>query len=213
MTPPDDRHETLATTRRSLHGVAELLLAGPQHTASRTVRLRVLPHGFSTIADPDVRLDSARVEHGGRALPVSGSTPRDLLTGLGLTYSSLEAVYPDGADVGLDDELTVDPAAYDELTRAWAWGDAALRGLDPDQEPVLWPEHFDVGVSLGEVNYGVSPGDATVPVPYAYVGPWAPLPVDDFWTHPFGAARPVADLGGVDQISAFFTEGRRRIPS
>ena len=25
--------------------------------------------------------------------------------------------------------------------------------------PVLWPEHFDLGVTLDEVNYGVSLGD------------------------------------------------------
>ena len=37
---------------------------------------------------------------------------------------------------------------------------------------VLWPEHFDVGIDANEVNYGVSPGDASCPEPYAYVGPW-----------------------------------------
>jgi|SRR4051812_21165395 hypothetical protein len=207
----DEQHDALTTTRQSLHGVAELLLAGPQHAASDTVRLRVLPTGFSTVADPDVRLDAGRVEHGHRSLPVSGRTARDLLEGLGLTHSSLADVYSDGSGVGLDAELSIDPAAYDELTRAWRWGDAALRRLAPDQEPVLWPEHFDVGVSVGEVNYGVSPGDGSVPVPYAYVGPWSPPPVDDYWTHSFGAVRPIADLGGEEPLLAFFEEGLSRL--
>ena len=42
------------------------------------------------------------------------------------------------------------------------------------QTPVLWPEHFDVGITLDKVNYGVSPGDDDIPEPYAYVGPWTP---------------------------------------
>ena len=39
-----------APTRRSLHGVAELLLAGPQHRAHGTIRLRVTPGGFGGVA-------------------------------------------------------------------------------------------------------------------------------------------------------------------
>ena len=207
---PHAPDQSLADTRRALHGVAELLLAGPQHAASRTVRLRVQPGGFATIADPAVRLAAGRVEHDGRSAVVSGSTPQDLLDGLGLQHSSLSEVYSDGSDVGLDERLTVDAAAYDELTRAWAWGDAALRRIAPEQEPVLWPEHFDVGISLDEVNYGVSPGDSAITVPYAYVGPWTPRPVDAFFAYPFGAARPITELGDAGGVAAFFEEGRRR---
>lgn len=28
-----------------------------------------------------------------------------------------------------------------------------------DSSPILWPEHFDVGITLDQVNYGLSPGD------------------------------------------------------
>jgi len=38
------------TTRRSLHGVAELLIAGPQHRAHGTIRLRATPGGFGAVA-------------------------------------------------------------------------------------------------------------------------------------------------------------------
>jgi hypothetical protein len=74
---------------------------------------------------------------------------------------------------------------------------------------VLWPEHFDVGISVGEVNYGLSPGDAALPEPYAYVGPWTPR-TGQFWNQPFGAARPLAALGDVGGVVAFLREGSER---
>jgi hypothetical protein len=72
---------------------------------------------------------------------------------------------------------------------------------------VLWPEHFDVGISVGEVNYGVSPGDDAIPEPYAYVGPWSPQ-TGPFWNVPFGAARPITALGDADDVLEFFRTGQ-----
>ena len=40
-----DEH-VLATTRRSLHAVAERVLAGPQYRATGSIELTVLPGGF-----------------------------------------------------------------------------------------------------------------------------------------------------------------------
>ena len=74
---------------------------------------------------------------------------------------------------------------------------------------MLWPEHFDLGITVAEVNYGVSPGDRHVPEPYAYVGPWTPR-TGAFWNTPFGAARPLTQLPDVDSVAAFFTEGAVR---
>jgi len=202
--------ETLASTRRALHGVAELVLAGPQHLVGDTVRLRVVPGGFATTVSEDVRLDGTTVQRGGVRVQVDGATPRALAESLGLTARRLDDVYPDGTDVGLDESLQVDEAAAATLIAAWSAGDEALRRLEPGQVPVLWPEHFDVAISVDEVNYGVSPGDADTPTPYAYVGPWTVPPHDDFWDRPFGAARLISDLPDVDSVLAFFDEGRRR---
>ena len=47
----------------------------------------------------------------------------------------------------------------------------ALIALDPDQQPILWPEHFDVAILLDDRSYGSSPGDDSSPAPYAY-GRW-----------------------------------------
>jgi len=71
-----------------------------------------------------------------------------------------------------------------------------------------WPEHFDLAVTLGEVNYGVSPGDDAIPYPYAYVGPHVQR-AGAFWNEPFGAARAISELADADGVLAFFEEGRR----
>jgi len=69
-------------------------------------------------------------------------------------------------------------------------GDAALRALGEQvagvqaPRPVLWPEHFDIGITLDEVNYGVSPGDDMIGEPYAYVGPFRRRE-GAFWNQPF----------------------------
>ncbi len=73
----------------------------------------------------------------------------------------------------------------------------------------MWPEHFDVAFRLDDINFGVSPGDNHIDEPYAYVGPPTPR-TGAFWNQPFGAARPMRELGHADpaQVLAFFTEGR-----
>ena len=52
---------TLTTTRRSLHAVAELVLAGPQHAQTGEISLRALPGGFGTTHTPDLRVDGTDV--------------------------------------------------------------------------------------------------------------------------------------------------------
>jgi hypothetical protein len=86
-------------------------------------------------------------------------------------------------------------------------GDQALRRLAPGETPVLWPEHFDVGVTVAEVNYGLSPGDGYLDEPYAYVGPWTAR-TGEFFNAPFGAARPIRELPG-EKLDEFFAEGRK----
>ena len=103
------------------------------------------------------------MQRGGVRVPVDGETPRGLAESLGLAARRLDDVYADGTDVDLDETLHVDDAAAAILIAAWSAGDDALRRLEPDQVPVLWPEHFDVGISVDEINYGVSPGDGDTP--------------------------------------------------
>lgn len=193
---------SLAVTRRSLHGVAELLLAGPQHRRGGGIRLRVVPGGFGT-TDGDFRVDGDVLVAPAGTVRLTG-TYAELAAAVGLEPSRLDDVYSGGPGIAPGERLEVDPAAARLLADAFARGDAALRALAPGETPVLWPEHFDVGVTVGEVNYGVSPGDDHLPEPYAYVGPWTPR-AGAFWNAPFGASRTLAELADVLE---FFTAGR-----
>ena len=213
--------DILSTTRRSLHGVAETLLAGPEHRAIGRIRLRVVDGGFSTLDLPDtpsrlavvgtdlVVQDADAVRH----IPLRG-TCGDIGRAAGVEAGAPDGVYHDGSGVSLTEELSIDPASAAAIAQAFATGDHALRRLaaahapaggDPE-EPVLWPEHFDVGITLDEVNYGVSPGDAGIPEPYAYVGPWKQR-VGDFWDQPYGSARRLGELGDADAVLAYFETG------
>jgi hypothetical protein len=198
--------QVLDRTRRSLHGLAELVLAGPQYRQCGTIRLRVVPGGFGTVATPDLRVTGVFLDGAELRLPIDGSSCSRLAAAVGVSASRLQDVYRGGPDVGVDEVLRVDPEAAQLLCEAFARGDAALRELEPSAEPVLWPEHLDIGITVDEINYGVSPGDAYLPEPYAYVGPWRPLD-GEFWNASFGAARPLHALG---DITAFFQEGRLR---
>lgn len=159
-------------TRRSLHGVAELLVAGPQHRAHGTIRLRATPGGFGGVAAP-VRVQGAELVWDGGRAPLAG-TYRALAAVAGIADPGAPDSYTDTSGVGLDEEIVVDAAAAAGIAGWFARGDAGLRAFAPQLEPVLWPEHFDLAVTLDEVNYGVSPGDGGHRAPYAYVGPWTP---------------------------------------
>ena len=201
-------HDSALPTRRSLHGVAELVLAGPQYDACGSIRLRITPGGFGTVGAPDLRVEGldlvtpqARVGLGG--------TFAELAEAVGVMARALEDVYAGGPDVAPHEVIVVDPGHVLVLLEALAVGDAAMRAFAPDEQPVLWPEHFDVGITVDEVNYGVSPGDDHLGEPYAYVGPWEARE-GPFWNAPFGAVRPLTELVGVDAVVAFFREGARR---
>ncbi|GAA5149682.1 hypothetical protein GCM10023321_13940 [Pseudonocardia eucalypti] len=201
----------LATTRRTLHGIAELLLAGPQHRNAGTIRLQVTPGGFGTVVERDagpwLRVDGPALLSGHTRIDLAGRTYNEVAATAGIRAGAPEDVYRDGAGVDANERITLDPDALATIVRAFEDGDRALRGFAPELTPVLWPEHFDVAVTVDEVNYGVSPGDTGIGEPYAYVGPHRPRS-GPFWDAPFGAARTVRQLGDTAGIQAFFDEGR-----
>jgi hypothetical protein len=203
--------DELAVTRRSLHGVAELVLAGPQYRATGRLRLRVVAGGFATTLAPGLTVDGERVvSDAGAAIAISGRTPRALGAELGVEAGRPEGVYGGGSGVDPDEVLAVDPAQAGVITAALALGRDALAAFAPGESPVLWPEHFDVAVRVHEVNFGVSPGDGFLAEPYAYVGVSAAPAGDAFWNAPFGAAVPLRELTGVPAVTGFFAEGRER---
>jgi hypothetical protein len=197
----------LTPARRALHGVAELLLAGPQYRASGTIRLLVTGTGFRTLKAPDAAVDGTDLVLAGRRFPIAGHTCAGLAAATGLDLGAPRGLYHDGSGVDPRETLRLDPAAAAYLARCWAFGDAALRTLAPGEQPILWPEHFDVGIRVDDTNFGVSPGDGYLAEPYAYVTPPTPR-TGGFWNAPFGAARPMAGLDGVNALVAFFRDAR-----
>ena len=197
--------QALVATRRSLHGVAELVIAGPQFRTLGSIELRVRPGGFGGHLSP-VRVEGSDLVWDGGRTRLEG-TCRELAAATGQEVSDLADVYAVGSGVDPDEALAVDAEALDRLLGWFVRGDAALRSFAPDVEPILWPEHFDVGVAVDEVNYGASPGDSTHTGPYAYVGPWTPRE-GEFWNAPFGALRDAADVTDVEAVVTFFEAGR-----
>jgi hypothetical protein len=203
--------DELAVTRRSLHGVAELVLAGPQYRATGKLRLGVVPGGFATILTPRLRVDGGLVTAAeGAGVPMGGRTPRALGAELGVPAGRPDGAYDGGSGVDLDETLAVDADRADVIVGALALGHEALVAFAPGETPVLWPEHFDVAIRVQDTNFGVSPGDGFLAEPYAYVGVASPPAGDLFWNAPFGAAVPLRELPDVDAVSGFFAEGRQR---
>ncbi|MFJ9461095.1 hypothetical protein ACIRST_39255 [Kitasatospora sp. NPDC101447] len=200
--------ETVVRTRRALHAVAELVLAGPQYRAGGTIRLRACAGGFATTVEPRLRVVGAELVAAGRVISLERTTCSVIGAALGITVGAPAGLYGEGSGGAGGHTIEVDPTAARWLAHCFALGDAAMNGLFPGVDPVIWPEHFDIGVTVDGVNYGVSPGDAARPEPYAYVGPHAPRQ-GGFWNAPFGAARTIRELGGVAGVTAFLDEGRR----
>ncbi|MEV6768475.1 hypothetical protein AB0N05_07555 [Nocardia sp. NPDC051030] len=196
-------------TRLALHAIAEQLLAGPQFRASGTIRLKPSESGFATIGEPRIAVRGGQLLVDG--LPVGnldGATISGLAKAAGFTPGAPEGVYPQATVITPDEILRIDPTHAATLARAFEMGNHALKELAPDQTPALWPEHFDLAIVVDEVNYGVSPGDSSIPEPYAYVGPWTPR-TGPFWNQSFGAARPLTELSTAAAVLDFFTEGMR----
>jgi hypothetical protein len=195
------------STRRNLHGAAELLLAGPRYAGGGSIQLRVGDGGISTWDSPRVSLHAGQLVSGGQRVDLDGLTFADAASRAGLVARTLGDVYHDGPGFSVGDLISLDPSAAALVEDALALGDQALRAFAPSADPILWPEHFDVGITAGDVNYGVSPGDSFHPQPYAYVGPHQPR-TGPFWNAPFGACRSLEDLADVASLVAFFEHGK-----
>lgn len=200
---------SIVQTRRALHVVAELVLAVPQHANGNGIKLRVCPGGFRTRSSPDLRVDGSDLVRADLHVPIVDTTAAALGEAVGVTPGEAGHLYGDGTGATVDEVINADAAAAEWITQCFESGDAALKSLAPQSDPILWPEHFDVAITLDGVGYGVSPGDDYHALPYAYVGISSP-PQNDFWNAPFGASRAMHDLGGVGSVLGFFIEGRNR---
>ena len=84
------------------------------------------------------------------------------------------------------------------------WADGTI------SEAQLWPEHFDLAVTVelangAKVNVGFSPGDSFSAEPYAYVGPFDTAGLDgEYWNAPFGAFLPYGRIDAEEAAALAF---------
>jgi hypothetical protein len=113
-----------------------------------------------------------------------------------------------------DAVLDVEASAVAALAAWFALVSTALAAVHPSASQTLWPEHFDLAVTVAGATYGGSPGDATHSEPYLYVTPPGE-PVRDgdrqFWNEPFGASLPYDRITGAADAVDFFTEAMARV--
>jgi len=210
--------DRLAMTREGLHRVAEHVLAAARYAQTGHIGLMPSPGGFRTPDGTFLAVEGTDLLVGGAggASRITLTTIRAAAEFAGVTPGAPARVYKPATPLNLDEPLMIDPEAACLLAGWYELGAQAMTILTaeiPGDQPgpvVLWPEHFDVGMTAAAINYGASPGDAQVPDPYLYVGPHDGPPPGDpaFWNAPYGAARTFRQIGTVAEAVAFFREGR-----
>lgn len=210
-------------TRRSLHYVAEHVLSAALKRSTGQISLRPGPGGVRTPALADGRVlavidaDIAVIDHDGvRRAPLT--TVRAAADFAGTEPGFPWSKHPPGTEFLPDAQLDVDADAARLLADWFARGDLALRALGDtlaagELVPQIYPEHFDLAITIAEVNYGASPGDDAIPAPYLYVGPFTGRPEGDehFWNAPFGAYTTIDEVPAAADAIAFLLEGHRRL--
>lgn len=220
--PPE---ATFIETRLALHSVAEHVLCAARHAATGRIGLRSAPDGFTTPPFPSPNGDRTvavvgvdlvvRDDRGERRAPLT--TVGAAAAAAEITPGAPTDLFTPTTPLAVDEPLAIDPVVAATLARWWHLTANAFTAFAAEQvgvspEPAqLWPEHFDLGGQVGEVNYGGSPGDSGHQMPYLYVGPWSPPEQDDFWNRPFGALVASADVPDVAAALDFFREGQRRL--
>ena len=214
--------EALRATRESLHQAAEHLLAAARKRAGGGITLVPAPGGVATPALPDGRVVS--LEGAELVVRGPGEERRARLTTLaeagravGLQPGFPWTKHRPGTEYAPDAELSVDSEVAAALAGWFARGEEALAALaaeipaEQPSTPQIFPEHFDLGITAGAVNYGFSPGDDEIPTPYAYVGPHAKPTDNPFWNAAFGAYRTWDKVTTVEEALEFFRAARSEL--
>jgi hypothetical protein len=208
------------STRAALHALAEHVLAPARYREDHHVGLRPTEHGIET---PPVGRKERVVGVRGDRLYVqeNGRERQTEITTLGAAgrFVGIEPGVPDGLWKPVTQyrptaALAVEAEVVEQLAQWFLLVGTALAELNEQTggglEPVqLWPEHLDLATSGDQVNYGGSPGDDLIEMPYLYVGPWDhPVSDEPFWNTSFGAALPIAEVTSVEAANQFFRTGR-----
>lgn len=212
---------SFATTRESLRTVACYVISPARKARTGRIGLRATGDGFGT---PPFDDGSRLLVRGDRLVREPGAsiaitTLPEAAAFVGVELSADPGVGHDLPPFKPEEPLDVDAGASLALG---AWYALAQRGLDQLRarwaggtigEAQLWPEHFDLAVTVemvngAKVNAGFSPGDAFSAEPYAYVGPYDTAGLDgDYWNAPFGAYLPYNRIDSEEAALAFVLQG------
>jgi hypothetical protein len=210
-----------AETRDALHIVAEHILAAARFRAVGRIGLQPALGGIGTpltagrwieVIGGDLVVREEETAEVTRE-PVTTLRSAGTLVGIhpGLPAGTYAPVTPLDLDAGLeiDPDAAAAIAAWFALVADALGAFAAHHRNEQPTDATLWPEHLDIALSFGEVNYGGSPGDDAHPEPYIYVGPWTARE-GEFWNEPFGASLAAGSVTDVAAAVAFFSEGYER---
>lgn len=214
-----------ASTRESLRALACYVIGPARKAQTGRIGLRPVGDGFGTPPFDDgtrlvVRGDELAVDPGYAARITTLRAAAELV---GVELSPDPDV---GHELPLyepDAPLAVDRGASLLLGRWYGFGQRVLDELaatwtaETISEAQLWPEHFDLAVTVElddgrKVNVGFSPGDTFSAEPYAYVGPHDTAALQgDYWNAPFGGFLPYAGLTSEAAALAFVVDGLTRV--
>jgi hypothetical protein len=224
--------------RLGLHRLAVYVLSPARMAGIGKMALRHTRLGFGTpFFGPDDRQirvqDGFLVDQRGAEADVRElSTLTEAASAVGVDIDTTKADefdVPPAGDLDLDLVVPAEVASF--LADWYGFADRVLETVradmgaeDAPSRVQLWPEHFDLAFEAGDeeggrrAGFGASPGDhhdGADPEPYLYVSLWArdQVPDDAFWSAPFGAKLPFADLVATEVHEAtaleFFRTARR----
>jgi hypothetical protein len=209
-----------AATRESLRALACYAISPARKARTGRIGLRAHDGGIATPPFDDgtrilVRRDALHLPNG-EVTPIT--TVAAAARVLGVELSSDPGVGHDLPEFEPDAPLRVDPDASAVLAAWYAFGQRSLNDLgaivaatSTVSEAQLWPEHFDLAVSVSDpatdttANVGFSAGDDGHVDPYAYVGPHDVGSLDRFdayWNAPFGSILSYRELAKAPEAGA-----------
>jgi hypothetical protein len=194
--------ETYDATTAGLSQLAFFAMAPARFEQNGKVGLRYTFRGFGTPfygRDRQVRIEDQYlvIQDGDSAIGHEITTIRDAARLAGVDYR--ERWGPDWHDppapTDPDTPLEIDPAAVLVCSNIIGCAYSVLEQIRfearEEEKPSrvqVWPEHFDVGLEIGDeahgrrAEFGVSPGYPAHPEPYVYVSPWVKEGLDDpYW--------------------------------